>query len=83
MLKATPVVAADSGGNAEIIRNHETGRLIPPNDPEAMAEAARDVLEDPKSAARMATTARELNKGRFSMASHRASIMGVYDSILR
>lgn len=39
-----PVVATDSGGKAEIVKNGETGALVPPGDPDALAHACIDLL---------------------------------------
>ena len=36
-----PVVATNVGGNPELVRNRETGLLVPSSDPIAMANAVR------------------------------------------
>lgn len=41
-----PVVAAPSGGAAEAVRDGETGLLIPPDDPLALADALGRLLRD-------------------------------------
>jgi glycosyltransferase involved in cell wall biosynthesis len=41
----TPVVASAVGGPAEIVRSGETGALVPPDDPDALAAALRTVLD--------------------------------------
>lgn len=52
---ARPVVATDCPhGPGEILDRGTYGRLVPPGDPEALAEAALDLLGDPDEAARMA-----------------------------
>ena len=41
-----PVVAVNSGGKAEIIKDGETGLLIPPGDTHALAQATLDLLKN-------------------------------------
>lgn len=55
MATGTPVVATDCmHGPAEIIRDGESGLLVPPADPQALASAMRRVLTDPALAQRLA-----------------------------
>jgi glycosyltransferase involved in cell wall biosynthesis len=48
-----PVVATDVGGNRELVRDGETGLLVPPDDPPALAAAIGKLLSDPELAARL------------------------------
>src|SRR5215468_8701946 len=43
----TPVVGTTVGGTPELIRDGETGRLVPPADAPALAKAIVDLLQDP------------------------------------
>ncbi|MBA3734305.1 MAG: glycosyltransferase family 4 protein [Actinobacteria bacterium] len=47
MLAAKPVVATNVSSIPEIVVGGETGLLVPPNDPAALAEAVNRVLDDP------------------------------------
>ena len=48
LLCGAPVVATDClSGPAEVLGNGEFGRLVPPKDPEALAEALEQFLRDP------------------------------------
>ena len=50
-----PVVATDVGGNRELVRDGETGLLIPPDDARALADALARLLDDREFAERMAS----------------------------
>jgi glycosyltransferase involved in cell wall biosynthesis len=82
MLLGTPLIAADSGGNPEIIRHGETGYLVPPDDPDAFALRTLALLKDTDARASIAANAREDAVGRFGMRRHAQSIMQIYDNIL-
>lgn len=47
MACGTPVVGANVGGIRYTVRDGETGYLVPPNDPEALADRLARVLEEP------------------------------------
>lgn len=54
MVAGKPVVAMRAGGAMELIRDGETGLLVPPGDAAALADALRQLLADPTRAARLA-----------------------------
>ncbi|CAA7612086.1 glycosyltransferase family 4 protein [Magnetospirillum sp. UT-4] len=55
-----PVVASAVGGVPEIVKDGETGWLVPPADPVALADAIAAVLADPATAGRVAANARRI-----------------------
>lgn len=57
MLAGVPVVSTRSGGPEEILRDGETGLLVPSGDPDALAGAVVRLLTDPTFAARLAEAA--------------------------
>ena len=55
---ARPVVAAAAQGPVELIRDGETGLLVPKEDPAALAAAIAGLLADPDRAAALAAAGR-------------------------
>jgi glycosyltransferase involved in cell wall biosynthesis len=54
-----PVVSTDTGDIAAMVRDGETGLLVTPGDPAAMAKAVADLLDNPDRALGMARRARQ------------------------
>ncbi len=46
MAAGKPVVATDVGGVSEVVIDNVTGILVPPNRPEALAQAVKNILSD-------------------------------------
>ncbi|HEX7586798.1 MAG TPA: glycosyltransferase, partial [Anaerolineae bacterium] len=53
MACGTPVVASDVGGLSYIVRDGETGFLVPEGDPRALADCLGQLLHDPALRARL------------------------------
>lgn len=62
-----PIVATDFGGASEQVINGETGRLVPPRDPAAFAEALVEVAKKPDLRRDMALAGQQLIRARFSV----------------
>ena len=67
MAMERPVVATRVGGVPEQIVDGEHGWLVPPKDPEALADALRDALESPAECRRRGEAARRRVLNRFSI----------------
>jgi len=66
-----PVVAGRSGGVTDAVIDGETGLLVPPEDPESLADSITSLLSDPEKAAALGAKAkdriaRELNWPHFT-----------------
>ena len=59
---ATPVVASDIEGYAQVADHDETGILVPPGDVDALAAALVELLEDEGRRQRLGAAAREAAK---------------------
>jgi len=62
-----PVVAADHGGLPEIVRHGETGLLVRPGDPGALAAAIAGLAANPKRARSLGAAAARDARERFSL----------------
>lgn len=82
MAMARPVVATDAGGVPEIVVPGETGLLVPPAQPKALAEAVLALLEDPGRAAAVGAAGRRRAEAEFSLARHAAAVERLYQEIL-
>ena len=78
----TPVVATDVGGSGEIVRDGDTGRLVPPGDPLALASAILDCLGDPAGARAMARRGQAVVRARHSLDAAMARTLAVYEELL-
>ncbi|OGV52479.1 MAG: hypothetical protein A2X49_09190 [Lentisphaerae bacterium GWF2_52_8] len=67
MSAGLPVVATDSGGPRDLVEEGKTGMLVPVKKPEALAEALREVLTNPKLAASMGEAGRKRARQRFDV----------------
>lgn len=66
MAMEKPVVATDVGGTGEVVRHGQSGLLIPPKDPEALAAAISEVLAQPVRAREMGRLGRRIVENGFS-----------------
>lgn len=66
MASGLPVIATAVGGTPEVIRDGETGLLVPPSDPSALAAAIEKLASDPELRLRLGRAARQEIRTRFS-----------------
>ncbi|MFA6448168.1 MAG: glycosyltransferase [bacterium] len=77
-----PAVMTDVAGIREIVRDRETGLLVPPNDPKALGEALIEALEKPGEAADRAAMAREFVIREFDVNNTSRQIEEVYLDVI-
>lgn len=73
-----PVVASDLGSMAELVTEHETGRLFPVGDEQALAERIQWFLANPALAAAAGARAQIRYRERFTSAANVDQILAVY-----
>jgi glycosyltransferase involved in cell wall biosynthesis len=67
MAAGLPVVVTDVGGNREVVEDGTTGLLVPPGDPQALADAMGLVVTSSARAREWGRTAREVVLARFTL----------------
>jgi glycosyltransferase involved in cell wall biosynthesis len=77
-----PMVLSDIGGFRELVEDHGAGRLVPPEDPPALASAIRELLDDHAERARLAARARAAAAGSHSWDSIAARTLALYKELL-
>jgi glycosyltransferase involved in cell wall biosynthesis len=79
LASGVPVIAANTGGIVEVVRDGETGILCPVGDVEGMARGAVEILRDPTRWLAMSTAAAADARERFGL----DAIVGQYEALYR
>jgi alpha-maltose-1-phosphate synthase len=83
MACGTAVVASHVGGIPEVVTDGETGLLVPPADPAALAEALDTLLRDPDRAAAMGRLGRKRAIAEFGWRAIAAQTVDLYAEFAR
>jgi glycosyltransferase involved in cell wall biosynthesis len=82
MAAGLPVVATRVGGLPELVRDDETGVLVPARDPRALALALAELLDDPARRRELGAAGRELVRSDYGIDAWVASLESLYLSLL-
>lgn len=82
MAGGAAVVATETEGAKEILRNGETGLLVPVGDVEALTESVKALLADPRERDRISNRAREAATSRFGLDRMVDQVEGIYSAVL-
>jgi starch synthase len=80
MACGTAVVASKVGGIPEVVADGETGLLVPPDDPEALAESINALTRDRDRAKAMGTAGRERAQSQFDWGKIAQQTAELYES---
>jgi glycosyltransferase involved in cell wall biosynthesis len=83
MASSLPVVATAVGGNADLVLQGQTGHIVPPADPQAMALRLMALAADPQLARSMGQAGRQRAQTTFSLQAMVGTYQSVYDRQLR
>ncbi len=81
MRAGLPMVVTDVGGNAEAVVDGQTGFVVPPADPPALAEALLRVAEDPALRRKLGEAGRERVTTYFTLDACVAKYRALYDEL--
>jgi starch synthase len=81
MACGTAVVASRVGGIPEVVVDGETGLLVPPDDPAALAAAVNSLVADPDRAAAMGLDGRARAVADFDWASIAEQTVALYEAL--
>jgi len=82
MAAGKPVVATRTGPIPELVEHGVTGLLVPPSDPNALAEAMIELLRNPSLRAEMGSRGREKAASLFSVERVLGQTLAYYQTIL-
>ena len=83
MASALPVIATAVGGNADLVVPGQTGEIVSPADPQAMAVRLVKLASNPERARTMGKAGRQRVQTHFSMQAMVATYRSVYDQQMR
>lgn len=78
-----PVVAAKVGGITDIIKDGENGLLVPPEDPQSIADALLKLYKDRGLGRSLALKARQIVEEKYSLQSMVEKTVNLYEEALR
>ena len=82
MAAGVPAVVTDVGGMPEIVRDGETGLIVPARNPEAMAKQILHLLDDSSLAATLAAAGQKEVRQRFSLDAMLEQYASLYQEVL-
>jgi glycosyltransferase involved in cell wall biosynthesis len=83
MASGMPAIATSVGGVPEVIDDQINGRLVPPRNPLALADAIRDLLLSPAKRTSLGQAAAETIKQRFSNSKMASQVASLYSEVLK
>ncbi|MBI3466163.1 MAG: glycosyltransferase [Planctomycetes bacterium] len=83
MAMEVPIVATDVDGVAEAVTHDSEALLVPPRDPERLANSLRLVLDDARLRDRLVSAARERVEREFSFATRMRRVESIYRQVMQ
>jgi len=81
MSSGKPVIASDIEGIREVVKNNETGILVPPADVKSLEKALLELLTNPKKATRIGGRAREFIEKYYSLEITAERLLEIFEGL--
>ncbi len=81
MAMGKPVIAANAGGPCEIVVHGQTGLLFEPGNPQSLAAAIADLLNNPEKARAMGAAGRQRFEEHFTAGRMAAQVAAIYAAV--
>ena len=82
MYSGLPVIATNVGGIPEVVKDDETGILVPPRDSKALSEAILTLIDNPEMAKSMGEKGREVAACKFTGERYARDMEKLYTSLI-
>ncbi len=78
-----PIIATNIAGTNEAVYDNESGLLIPPNDPDALARAVTRLFEDKRLAENLIQGGQKILNKKFTWETHIENLKGFFNKVSR
>jgi glycosyltransferase involved in cell wall biosynthesis len=82
LLMGVPTIGTNVGGIPDLVRHGETGWLVPPRSPEALAKTIELAIGDAASSRVLAQRGKKLTHGYFDVHETAREILAIYERVL-
>jgi glycosyltransferase involved in cell wall biosynthesis len=82
LLNTVPTISTNIGGFPDLVKHGETGWLVPPGNPQKLADTIIQVLKDPARAKEVAAQGQALARHLFDVRRCAGEIADIYRTIL-
>lgn len=82
MVMGRPVVASNVGGIREVVVHGETGLLVPPRNPQVLADSIRFLISNPQKAVQFGKMGRKRAEKMFSLDTYQSQIEALFAALL-
>jgi glycosyltransferase involved in cell wall biosynthesis len=78
-----PAIVSDTGGNAELVKNGHSGIVVPPSEPQLLADAILKLYNDRELCALYGKNAKERAQNKFNVEQGVSGTLDVYYSLMK